>query len=396
MRVESIAGLCTEVGYHSLNKHGEELCGDHVAVIRPDEDTLIVVLADGLGSGVKASILSTLTSGIISTMVARNMPLEECVSAIAATLPVCSVRGIAYSTFTILRIVEGKNAEIVQYDNPKAILLREGRHRQFPMEKEIIGGKTIYTSRVSLEEGDTFVLITDGVEHAGVGETLNFGWQYRDIVLYLQGMYKDSYTAKTITAFLLEQCMLLYAGKPGDDATVCTVKVRKRQRVNLLVGPPQDPEDVHRMMSRFFGEEGRHIVCGGTSGNLAAQYLGKQLVGGVPTYIDPAIPPTAKIEGVDLVTEGVITLSKVMDYVRDYAGENRLYGSWSRSKDGASLVARFLLEIATDIHFYVGRAVNPAHQKPDLPFGYSTKIHMVEAMVQQLKLVGKHVESSYF
>ena len=110
--------LCTDIGYHSLYKYGEELCGDHIEVVEQQETTSVIVLADGLGSGVKANILSTLTSKIISTMMANQLSIEECVSTIASTLPVCQVRKVAYSTFTIIRIVNYEYAEIYQYDNP--------------------------------------------------------------------------------------------------------------------------------------------------------------------------------------------------------------------------------------------------------------------------------------
>lgn len=110
--------LCTEIGYHSLIKHGEQLCGDHVEVVGQGENSFVMVLADGLGSGVKANILAILTSKIISTMMAENLSIEDCVSTIASTLPVCEVRKVAYSTFTILRVVDNEEAEIIQYDNP--------------------------------------------------------------------------------------------------------------------------------------------------------------------------------------------------------------------------------------------------------------------------------------
>ena len=122
--------LCTDVGYLSVNKYGEQLCGDHIETVKPDDDSIVVVLADGMGSGVKANILSTLTSKIISTMMANSMSLEDCVSTIAATLPICSERHVAYSTFTIMRITNGAEAEIIQYDNPQVILLRDGKHME--------------------------------------------------------------------------------------------------------------------------------------------------------------------------------------------------------------------------------------------------------------------------
>ena len=138
--------LCTDIGYHSLNKYGEQLCGDHIDVVEQGEDSIVVVLADGLGSGVKASILSTLTSKIISTMMAESMSIEDCVSTIASTLPVCKVGKLPTSTFTILRIVNNEEAEMIQYDNPQVILLRDGENVEYPKTVQEIGGKTIYQS----------------------------------------------------------------------------------------------------------------------------------------------------------------------------------------------------------------------------------------------------------
>ena len=127
--------LCTDIGYNSLYKKGEQLCGDNVEVVERDENSVVVVLADGLGSGVKANILSTLTAKIISTMMANQMSLEDCVSTIASTLPVCEVRKVAYSTFTIIQVLDNREAEIIQYDNPGVILLRGGKHAEIRQDR---------------------------------------------------------------------------------------------------------------------------------------------------------------------------------------------------------------------------------------------------------------------
>ena len=154
--------LCADIGYKSINHFGEELCGDHVDVVEENENSTVVVLADGLGSGVKASILSTLTSKIISTMMAEGLPIEECVSTIAATLPVCSVRGVAYSTFTIIHLKNNETAEIIQYDNPHVILIRDDVNYDYPKTEMNIGGKKIFKSLVKLKENDIFVAMSDG------------------------------------------------------------------------------------------------------------------------------------------------------------------------------------------------------------------------------------------
>ena len=389
--------LCTDIGYVCLNKRGEQLCGDRVEIVEQGDNATVVVLADGLGSGVKANILSTLTAKIISTMMANDMTIEDCVSTIAATLPVCDVRKVAYSTFTIIRIA-GSNleAELIQYDNPHIIFLRDGKHVDYPEICEMIDGKAIYKTKLKLREGDAFIAMSDGAIHAGVGQSLNFGWQREQIMEFMETVYDPAFTAKTLSAMLVNECSRLYGGEPGDDTSACTVKIRRREPMNLMIGPPADPKDVNKMMALFFSKEGKHIVCGGTTSTLAAEFLHEPLDVSMPTYIAPEIPPTAKIKGVDLVTEGVITISRVLEYARDYLKDNERYTDWSYKKDGASSIARMLFEEATDINFYVGRAVNPAHQNPNLPIGFNIKMRLIEELSECLKNMGKKIKVSYF
>ena len=387
--------LCADIGYQSINHVGEQLCGDHVDIVEQADGSTVIVLADGLGSGVKASILSTLTSKIISTMLAEGLPIEECVSAIAATLPVCSVRGVAYSTFTIIHLQNNETAELIQYDNPQVILIRDEQNYEYPRTEMNIDGKKIYKSVIKLQENDIFVAMSDGCPHAGIGMSYNFGWKREDIAAFMETMSVAGYTAKTLSTILIDEVNRLYGGKPGDDATACIVRIRKRVPMNMLFGPPSNRDDCNRMMSLFFSKEGKHIVCGGTTSSIAAKYLGKPLV---PTlsFERSYVPPIAEIEGVDLVTEGVITVNKVVEYAKDYLESNAHYEEWSMHRDGASLIARLLFEEATDINFYVGRAVNPAHQNPDLPINFNIKMNLVEELSGCLKKMGKRIKVSYF
>ena len=387
--------LCADIGYKSINHVGEQLCGDHVDIVEQSDSSTVIVLADGLGSGVKASILSTLTSKIISTMLAAGLPIEECVSAIAATLPVCSVRGVAYSTFTIIHLLNSETAELIQYDNPQVILIRGEQNYEYPRTEMTIGGKKIYKSVIKLQENDIFVAMSDGCPHAGIGMSYNFGWKREDIISFMETMSVAGYTAKTLSTILIDEVNRLYGGKPGDDATACIVRIRKRVPMNLLFGPPANRDDCDRMMSLFFSKEGKHIVCGGTTSSIAAKFLGKPVRASL-SFERSDVPPIAEIEGVDLVTEGVITVNKVVEYARDHIGENTLYEDWSMKRDGASLIARLLFEEATDINFYVGRAVNPAHQNPDLPINFNIKMNLVEELSECLRQMGKRIKVSYF
>ncbi len=387
--------LCADIGYKSINHYGEQLCGDHVDVVETGEDSIVIVLSDGLGSGVKASILSTLTSKIISTMLAEGLSLEECVETIAATLPVCSVRGVAYSTFTIIHLKNNQTAELIQYDNPHAIIIREEKKWDYPKTEMNIGGKKIYKSLIKLRENDIFVAMSDGCPHAGIGTAYNFGWKREEIADFMEALSHVGYTAKTLSTMLVDECNKLYGGKPGDDATACVVHIRKRVPMNLLFGPPSNRDDADRMMSLFFSKEGKHIVCGGTTSTIAAKFLHKPLRASL-NFESSDVPPTAEIDGVDLVTEGVITINRVLEYAKDHLGENKMYEHWSFKKDGASLISRLLFEEATDINFYVGRAVNPAHQNPELPINFNIKMNLVDELSACLKKMGKKIKVSYF
>ena len=231
--------------------------------------------------------------------------------------------------------------------------------------------------------------------HAGIGTAYNFGWKREDIITFMETFAGVGYTAKTLSTILIDEVDRLYGGEPGDDATACVVRVRRREPMNLLFGPPSNRDDCDRMMSLFFSKEGKHIICGGTTSSIAAKYLGKPVKASL-SFERSDVPPIAEIEGVDLVTEGVITVNKVLTYAKDYLEGNESYEEWSMKRDGASLISRMLFEEATDINFFVGRAINPAHQNPDLPINFNIKMNLVKELTECLRKMGKRVKVSYF
>ena len=388
--------LCADIGYKSIKHAGEELCGDHVDVVNMEDGSTIMVLADGLGSGVKASILSTLTSKIISTMMAEGLSIEECVSTIAATLPVTSEHGVAYSTFTIIQLVRNHTAELIQYDNPHVILIRNGDVTDYPMTEIRIEGKKIYRSTIRLQEDDVFVAMSDGCPYASADVTYNNDWKREDIAQFMADMSMTGYTAKVLCTMLVDECDKLYGYSPRDDATACVIRIRRRVPMSILFGPPADRDDCDKMMSLFFSKEGKHIICGGTTAGIAAKYLRKPLKAKMAYDTSSGVPPTAELEGADLVTEGVVTMSKVLTYAQDYLKGNESYEEWNYGHDGASRICQLLFEEATDINFYAGRAINPAHQNPNLPINFNIKMNIVEELSSCLRSMGKQIKVSYF
>jgi len=353
-------------------------------------------LADGLGSGVKANILSTLTATMLSGMIDGGLSLQEAVSSLVRTLPVAHDRGnVAYSTFTVVHANEDFTLSIYNYDNPEPVLLHEAKEVPLHYEHLSIEGKSIASAIVPLEDFDTLILLSDGVVYAGVGESLNFGWTRKEIVTYLEGIYAKSISSKSLSTLLLDRANTLYNHRPGDDATVLALRRRPRTNVNFLIGPATRKEDDPKVMSLFFSKAGKHLVSGGTSAHVVSNYLHQKIETSLD-YEDPSIPPISTIKGVDLVTEGVITLNRVVELAEDYLAQNQAYFSWSYKQDGASLLAQELFEEATDISFYVGCAVNPAHQDPRLHITISTKMELVASLTKSLQKMGKHIKVAYF
>lgn len=388
--------LHIETGYESINKHNEELCGDKVEIIR-DAKSVTVVLADGLGSGVKANILATLTSKIIGTMLANGLEIDEAVETIASTLPVCKERNIAYSTFTILQIFNSGEGYLLEFDNPAVFRIKKSGPVLIESTSRVISGKIVKEARFKVEPDDLFVLASDGVIHAGIGRSMHLGWQWEKVCEYINRTYRSDMSAKTITKLLLSACGSLYGHQPGDDATVVAVKVKKPVNLNIMVGPPVRRELDTEVVGRFYAAEGKKVVCGGTTAQLVSRELGKELLVGFD-YFNPDIPPTAEIDGIDLTTEGVLTLRMSLELIKacissestmeDFLNLNR--------KDGASRLAKIILEECTDINFIVGRAMNPSHQNPELPLSLSLKLKLVEELANCLWSIGKHVRIEYY
>ena len=385
-----------EVGFSSLNHVGEELCGDHVETRYSDDGKVTLVLADGLGSGVQASILSTLTSNMLSSLISGGLSLDEAVESIIKTLPLAKNRGnVAYSTFTILEVLPDFTFHLVNYDNPTPVFISDGKVTPLGYSERMVLGKKVFLAEGKLKLNDTIIMMSDGVLHAGVGETLNFGWSEEEISSYMGALYDPSISSKNLATLLTDHCDTLYNGRPGDDTTSAVLRRRKKVHVHYMVGPATSKEDDEKMMKRFFSEADRYVISGGTSAKVAARYLHKE-VGSDLDYVDPSIPPISHIDGVDLVTEGVITLNRLVMTAKDHLGSNKGYFDWSYKQDGVSLLAKILFEEASDIDFYVGCAVNPAHQDPKYHIDITIKLQLVDELAKLFKAMGKRITVHYF
>ena len=354
--------VSVDICWKSFNKNREELCGDKVEVLKT-EDSSIIILADGMGSGVKANILATLTSKILGTMFREGAEIDACVETIARTLPICKEREVAYATFSILQIFRDGEAYLVEYDNPKCVFIRNKEIINYPYQERVIEGKKIREFRFHVELNDCFVLMSDGAIWAGEEETMNYNWEWDDMAAYTLKCTNETLSAARLAAMLSQVCYDLYGQKPGDDTTVAVTRVIRRQVVNIFTGPPSRKEDDERVVHDFMKQEGKKVICGGTSANVASRVLKREIV----------------------------TLVKHADPKIDEAFFDAL-----DAENGAAKLARLLIEECTDLNLFVGRALNPAHQNSNLPFDLSVRMNLVEQLKDCAERMGKHVTVKYY
>ena len=386
-----------DVAWKSLNKHREELCGDKVEILKTG-DSDIVILADGMGSGVKANILATLTSKILGTMLREGAAIESCVETIARTLPVCKVRKVAYATFSILQIFHSGQAYLAEFDNPSCVFIRDGKILDYPYKVREIEGKKIHEYRFQVKKNDCFVLMSDGVIYAGAGSILNMqGWTWEAMAEYTLKCTKKTLSASRLAVLLSQACDELYEERPGDDTTVAVARVIERRIVNIFTGPPKDKADDDRLMHEFMHCEGKKVVSGGTSSNIAARFLGKEIVTRADSA-DPDVPPVAEIEGIDLVTEGVLTLGKCLKLLKKYANDefDEEFFDELDADNGASRLAKMLIEECTELNLFVGTSVNKAHKNSELSFDLSMRMNLVEQLIRIMEQIGRNVTVKYY
>lgn len=386
-----------DVAWRSLNKYQEELCGDQVEILKTG-DSDIVILADGMGSGVKANILATLTSKILGTMLREGAAIESCVETIARTLPVCKVRKVAYATFSILQIFHNGQAYLAEFDNPSCVFIRDGKILDYPYKVREIEGKKIHEYRFQVKKNDCFVLMSDGVIYAGAGSILNMqGWTWEAMAEYTLKCTKKTLSASRLAVLLSQACDELYEERPGDDTTVAVARVIERRIVNIFTGPPKDKADDDRLMHEFMHCEGKKVVSGGTSSNIAARFLGKEIVTRADSA-DPDVPPVAEIEGIDLVTEGVLTLGKCLKLLKKYANDefDEEFFDELDADNGASRLAKMLIEECTELNLFVGTSVNKAHKNSELSFDLSMRMNLVEQLIRIMEQIGRNVTVKYY
>lgn len=375
-----------EVNSQQRNYDGERICGDvFLYKYIEEEDRVIAVLSDGMGHGVKANILATLTATMALNFTREHKEVDRIAEIIMNTLPVCSERKISYSTFTIVDIESSGKATVLEYDNPSTIVLR-GNQLFDPEWKKVVldkgkhSGKILHTCTFLPQKEDRIIFCSDGVSQSGMGSELYpFGWERENIASYAASLVTNE---ASISAVMLAGKIVSMAHKndrykASDDISCATVYFREPRKLLICTGPPYEKEKDKELVEKVTGYKGKVILCGGTTADIVARELNRTIVDEL-IFEDPDLPPESFLEGIDLVTEGILTLQKVNEILKTYNNSVRL------GKGPADKIVRLIME-SDEIQFVIGTRINIAHQDPTLPVELEIRRTVVKRIARLLE-----------
>jgi hypothetical protein len=375
--------LFIEIECCRQNKHGQDICGDSFMTHKlPEENRVISVLSDGLGHGLKANILSTMTATMALKFTASDVDLICSAETIMNALPVCRVRNISYATYTIVDIRMQTDISIVEMDNPPFLLIRDGEALTVPfkeVESPSLEGRKMKTYSLQALPEDRLVIMSDGISQSGIGtEQFKLGWRVEGCKRFvLEQVCRDpQISARTLASKILAEALEKeVGGQAYDDMTVAVFYFRTPRRMLVLTGPPFHQNRDAYFANIFDSFKGRKVICGGTTANIIARELDRTIVDHLETT-DGDIPPIATFEGADLVTEGLLTLTKVAQLLEK--------GERPSRRNAATMLLERLLE-SDSIMFLVGTKINEAHQDPTHPMDLEIRRNLIKRISKTLE-----------
>ena len=373
-----------DLGFSQRNKHGEYICGDAFKFRKSqDGNRITAVLSDGLGSGVKANILSSMTAVMALEFASQeDFDVLHAAETMMSALPICQVRKISYATFTILNATLSGKVRLVEMGNPPFLYFRSGVYQQLPHEllcSEKWNDRTMMLSRFQADVGDRIIFFSDGISQSGLGtKEYPLGWNENYCKDYVTVLLKSQpdISSQELCESVIQQALDKEKNHLGhDDMTCAALNFRPTRRILLFTGPPYDGKRDRECALYLDSFQGDKVVCGGTSADIVSRELNRKIQTDLHDF-DPDLPPVSYIDGVDLVTEGVFTLTRTASLLENFAG--------SFQKNAAGKLAKFLLQ-NDEVEFLVGTRVNEAHQDPNLPQELDIRRNIVARIAKVLK-----------
>jgi len=383
-----------EVESSNIMKYGQIIAGDTFLVCKTKDGRIVSTLADGLGSGVKANVLSQLTAAMAQKFIIDGVESIRAANRIMETLPVCSKRKMSYSTFTTLDIDPDGHCRILEYDNPDLLWLREGKFlnsKKVPLAiKSDTSRKTLFYSEVQLEFGDRLIYFSDGVTQAGLGsDKFPLGWGIDNVKEFINKCIKNhpEISAKELSRLIVNRSEQIDGRRPHDDITCGVVYYREARETLLVTGPPYDRNKNSYIVEKFKRFNGRKIISGGTTSIIISVGVEERIKTDM-TDIHSDIPPRAIMNGADLVTEGMLTINKAVKILQEEDAKN------IKDTDAAYRLVQLLLE-SDIIYCLVGTAINEMHQSPEIPMELGIRrisMQRITVLLREKYLKEVHIE----
>jgi len=376
----------TEIDIQQLCPKGQEVCGDiFLSRLVKEEGRTVLVLSDGVGHGIKASVLATLTATMALNYTSFHTKPEIAAQIIMDVLP-SSGEMPNYATFTVIEIESDGLIRTINYDNPPVIIIRQNE-RFMPAniyEMKVRGdensNKILRCMEFYAMKEDRLIFLTDGITQSGIDDyKFNMGWGHENVVDYVlkQVQSQPLISATKLAKKIINRALTNDKYNLRDDASCGVVYFREPREVMLITGPPFYKIKDMGFINRVKEFTGMKMICGGTTAEIIARDLNLKL-DMVQHFADTSLPPTSILEGFDLVTEGILTISKVEEILENYTSETRLYGM------PADEVVKRLLQHDV-IHILVGTRINWAHQDPDQPVEIEIRKTVVKRIVKLLE-----------
>jgi len=375
-----------DINCAQLNHYGERICGDvYLNEKVAGEDRIIAVLSDGMGHGVKANVLATLTSTMALNFAKEHKDPETIADIIMNTLPVCSERKMSYSTFTIIDIEKDGMVQILEYDNPRTLVLRDNKPYLPPwqcivMESEQNKGKEIHTCSFLPQKGDRVISWSDGVIQSGLGTAkLPFGWGLENATEYILQLLENNpdISASKLSSKVVNKGLNNDGYYLKDDTSCLSLFFREPRKLLICTGPPYEKEKDEELIRAFKDFKGKKVISGATTGDIISRGLDTEIVDSFK-FLDPDLPPVSFMDGADLITEGILTMSKVNKILNKYTPATKL------GKGPADEMVKLLLE-SDEIEFIIGTRINIAHQDPTLPIDLEIRRTVVKRVARILE-----------
>jgi len=376
-----------EVASQQRNFGEDRICGD-VFLSRKvkEENRTIAVLSDGMGHGVKANVLATLTATMAVNFAMEHKAADKIAEIIMNTLPVCSERQMSYSTFTIVDIEHNGLTTILEYDNPQAIILRNNvpfdpGWKKMIMESERNRGKEIFSCQFQPRKEDRIIFCSDGIAQSGLGtDKYPLGWGRPQIKEFAIKLVRN--TPKISASKLAVKMVGMAHRNDGyfsrDDTSCASIYFREPRKLLMLTGPPYEKENDKQLGEAVRTFKGKKVVCGATTADIIARELELEIEDNL-VFDDPELPPVSNMEGIDLVTEGILTITKVTRLLKEYSSS-----TYTPGKGPADRIVK-LVKQSDEIHFIIGTRINIAHQDPNLPVELEMRRTVIKRMARLLE-----------